>query len=1375
MGEKDYTGKDIKVLEGLEGVRHRPSMYIGSTSKYGLHKLVDEVVDNSVDEAMAGYCTDINITLNSDGSVTVEDNGRGIPIDTHPVYKIPTVEVVITKLHAGGKFDKGSYKISGGLHGVGISVVAALSKSFKVVIRRDGKIYQQEYEIGKPIYKLKTVGNCDKGQTGTTITFTPDDTIFSATKFDFSILETRFREIAFLNKGLKINLADKIADKKEVFKYEGGLLDFVKWVNRTRQPIHAKPVYFLKEQDGVFIECAVQYNDGYQENVLSFVNTINTIEGGTHVVGFKTALTRAINDYGNKNKLLKDGNFTGDDVREGLTVIISVKVPEPQFEGQTKTKLGNSEVKGIVDSISMTSMTEFFEENPQVARKIVDKAIEGQKARNAAKKAKELVRRKNAFSVGGLPGKLADCSSNKTEETELYLVEGDSAGGCFSGDTEVALADGRDVSFKDLVEEYKKGKQNFCYTIKSDGSVGINKILHPRVTKKDAEVIKIVLDNDQEIICTPDHKFMLRDQTYREAKDLTIEDSLMPLYEKEVNIIPRANHKIERIESLDQRMDVYDMEVPGTHNFALASGIFVHNSAKQARNKEFQAILPLKGKILNVEKAQAVKVLSNEEIGNLITGIGAGITDQFDINKLRYAKIIIMSVDGQETSFIQTPHGETKCIKIGEFIDSAIENKWNISKYKILCFNLKTRKSQFKPIKAVIRHPIDEPLYEIKTSYGRNVKITSSHSVFVYEDDKVKLKKGNEIKRGDKIVAPKNLPLYNYDYSKKIDILSILIKNKHQIKGDVYVRGNSIIELLKCRLRQEHKDDDNLVGERVIIPETVRQKIKSYRKKKKISQQFICENVGIKQPCVYYDWENGKNKPTLKKFERYIETLGMDKNQVLSQVQIVKSSIDNTWDKQYKNSGRNRVKDYISVVDLEEADLDFIGEEITIFAEHYFNQGIERYVPVNESFMKIIGFWLAEGSWSVRNGIRLAIGNNNVNLVPELSASFKEMFGLSAKLSYAQGRQTCGELKIVNKVAALFWKFIFNLEKSSSLNQKIDAPPRLKSHGLKRCSIFGCSKCRPHSKECGFRETLRHKEIPSIIFNISKELQLEFLRTYFLGDGTLSKHNISFTTISRNLADQLLYLLQSFGVMASLSERDPGSNNLIVSKNRVYTVSINSKKDLLILKKVWQDHRNASLLQAKIESNHCSINRKFETISEDLVGLEVKEIRNTVCSGSDVYDFSVEDDENFIAGFGGLCCHNTDADVDGAHIRTLLLTFFFRFMHKLIENGNVYIAVSPLYRVRKRGDHYVYSEKELKELLSKITGNTDVQRFKGLGEMNPEQLWETTMNPKTRMLKKVVIQDGVKADEVFSKLMGDNVEPRKQFIAEHASEAQIDI
>jgi len=500
-GGKDYGAGNIKVLEGLEGVRLRPAMYIGSTSKTGLHHLVWEIVDNAVDEAMADYCDTIEVTLNKNGSVTVSDNGRGIPVEPHPVYKVSALQVVVTKLHAGGKFDKGSYAVSGGLHGVGISVVAALSKLMKVRVKKGGKIYQQEYKIGKPLYDVKVVGECEKKDTGTEVTFFPDETIFSTTKFEFSTLETRFREIAFLNKGVKIVLRDEISDKKETFHYEGGLIEFVKWVNKSKEAVHAKPVYFLKEDNKIVVECAVQYNSSYQETVLSFVNTINTVEGGTHEAGFKTALTRAINDYANKNKLNKSDNLTGDDVREGLTAIISVKVPEPQFEGQTKTKLGNSEVKGIVDGVAMKAFTQFFEENPAVARRIVDKALEAQKARNAAKKAKELVRRKNAFSVGGLPGKLADCSSNKTEESEIFIVEGDSAGG----------------------------------------------------------------------------------------------------------------------------------------------------SAKMARNKEKQAILPLKGKPLNVEKANAVKVLGNEEIANIITAIGTGVGDQFDITKLRYGKIVIMTdadVDG---------------------------------------------------------------------------------------------------------------------------------------------------------------------------------------------------------------------------------------------------------------------------------------------------------------------------------------------------------------------------------------------------------------------------------------------------------------------------------------------------------------------------------------------------------------------------------------------------------------------------------------------------------------------------------------------------------------------------------------------------------
>ncbi len=500
MVEK-YTAKDIKVLEGLEGVRKRPAMYIGSTGKEGLQHLVMEIVDNSVDECLAGVCTNINVTLNKDGSVTVEDNGRGMPVDIHPVYKKPAVEIIVTKLHAGGKFDNKVYAVSGGLHGVGISVVAALSKKMTVEVKKDGKIYSQSYEKGKPITKLKIIGKCSNSETGTKVSFLPDDEIFSTTEFDFHSLATRFREICFLNAGLKIHFKDEKSGKEETFCYTGGLVEFIKWLNKSKTALH-KPIYFKRQVNDVIVEIAIQYSDSYNENIYGFVNTINTVEGGTHVSGFKTALTRVINDYAIKRGALKKEKLTGDDVREGLTAIISVKLKEPQFEGQTKTKLGNSEVKGIVDSITTSALSEFFEENPAVAKKILQKCLSALKARQAAKKAKELVRRKNAFGSGGLPGKLADCSNKKREKTELYIVEGQSAGG----------------------------------------------------------------------------------------------------------------------------------------------------TAKGARDKEFQAILPLKGKILNVEKSNPNKALASKEISNIITATGTGVGDNFDITKLRYNKIIIMTdadVDGQ--------------------------------------------------------------------------------------------------------------------------------------------------------------------------------------------------------------------------------------------------------------------------------------------------------------------------------------------------------------------------------------------------------------------------------------------------------------------------------------------------------------------------------------------------------------------------------------------------------------------------------------------------------------------------------------------------------------------------------------------------------
>lgn len=495
-----YGAGQIQVLEGLEAVRKRPSMYIGSISARGLHHLVYETIDNSIDEALAGYCDNIDVTIHSDNSITVRDNGRGIPVEMHKVGK-PAVEVVMTILHAGGKFGDGGYKVSGGLHGVGVSCVNALSEKMEVEVRRGGKVYEIEFSRGKTVAPLYEKGETE--ETGTTVHFKPDAEIFTELIYSYETLRLRIRELAFLNKGIRINLNDERTGKQETFHYEGGIIEFVKYVNENKDKLHVEPIYIEGIKDTNIVEVALQYCDTYTENIFTFVNNINTEEGGTHLSGFKQAMTRTINDYARKISALKDGeeNLSGDDVREGMTAVISIKIQEPQFEGQTKTKLGNSELRPIVDSLVSEGLSEFFEENPSIAKKIVEKSILSARARMAARKARELTRRKSALEISSLPGKLADCQSKDAAETEIYLVEGDSAGG----------------------------------------------------------------------------------------------------------------------------------------------------SAKQGRDRRFQAILPLRGKILNVEKARLDKILSSDEIRNMITAFGCGIGEDFDLEKARYGKIIIMTdadVDG---------------------------------------------------------------------------------------------------------------------------------------------------------------------------------------------------------------------------------------------------------------------------------------------------------------------------------------------------------------------------------------------------------------------------------------------------------------------------------------------------------------------------------------------------------------------------------------------------------------------------------------------------------------------------------------------------------------------------------------------------------
>jgi DNA gyrase subunit B len=1056
--KSDYRAESIQVLKDLEAVRKRPAMYIGDTGIKGLHHLVYEAVDNSIDEHLAGVCNNIIVKMNEDGSVTVIDNGRGIPVDMHPELKKPALEVVMMVLHAGGKFDKKSYKVSGGLHGVGISVVNALSEWIEVIVKKDGHIYKQRFEFGKKATELQTIG--DTNETGTQVTFLPDKTIFEGIIFQYDILASRLRELAFLNSGLKIQIIDLKNNKEETFHYEGGIQTFAKYLNKNKVALFPEPLYFKKTKDETEVEIALQYNDTYLENIFSFVNNINTIDGGTHLEGFKTALTRTINNYMIKKKLnAKNANnsLTGEDVREGLSAIISVKVMNPQFEGQTKGKLGNSEIKGLVDSLVYENLTNFFEENPSIANLIIGKSLNAARAREAAKKARELARRKSALESGSLPGKLADCQERDPSKCELYLVEGDSAGGCFSGDTKIALVDGRNITFKELIEEHKLGITNFCYTIKENGSVGIEKITNPRITKNNTPVVQVILNNNEEIICTPNHKFMLRNGQYKEAKDLTNKDSLMPLNKKLSKIGGRIT------------INGYEMIWDPNKNW-----VFTH-------------------------------MLSDEyNLNNNIYSIKTGaIRHHINFNKLNNNPTNIVRLSKEEHLDLHS---------------------------KILS-------------KTLHREDVKQKCREIKKSKEFRIKISE------------------------------------------------------------WAKQPSIKKMLSERAKKQWANNDY---------------------KKFMTQKFL---------EFYYSNEEYRNKS----------------------IDMLNKSQKMYWSKlENRQKASDRVKGYFKQ-NIK------IKQELSIKAKEQWN---------NESLKN----WRSA----------------------KTKEQWTEEFRLKRKEAYNKTYYE-NTIKILKQV----------YESNNFIN--IDYYNQLR-------------------KETKNKNLLLFDTFVNRFFNGNLELAKDSIVNY-----NHKIKRIEFLTDKIDVYDIEVPNTHNFALASGVFVH----NSAKMGRSREFQAILPLRGKILNVEKARIDKI--------LENNEISIMIQAlgTGIGEEFNIAKLRYHKIIIMS---------------------------DADVDGRHIACLILTFFYRYMKQLVENGNVYLATPPLYKAKKgKQENWIYTDEELQKYLEE---GTEVQRYKGLGEMNPEQLWDTTMNPENRILKQITIEDAILADQIFSILMGDQVEPRRKFIFDHAAEVK---
>jgi DNA gyrase subunit B len=1110
-----YTADDIQVLEGLEAVRRRPGMYIGGTDSKALHHMVYEVVDNSIDEAMAGYCDRIAVTIHKDGSVTVQDWGRGIPVGIQKQTGKSALEVVMTKLHAGGKFGSGAYKVSGGLHGVGVSAVNALSEWLEVEVRTDGLLYFQRYHRGVPEAEVAVAGKVEDGTHGTRTTFLPDKTIFEDTEYKFDTLLQRFREMAFLTRGLTIDFVDERTDngaRQIAFYFEGGVRSFVRYLNKNREVLH-EPVYIEREVEGVTIEAAIQYNDGYSESVYAFANTINTPDGGTHLTGLRSALTRTVNDWAKRQGLLKesDANFTGEDTREGLTAIVSVKLPDPQFESQTKVKLLNNEIKTIVEAAVAEVLLEWLEKNPRDGKKIVEKCSTSSRAREAARKARDLVIRKSALESLTLPGKLADCSERDPAKCELYLVEGDSAGGCLAGETPIALASGIVKTMQELVEDWRLGIQHFGYATNDEGDVRIVPLVEPRLTRRQAALVEVALDNGERIRCTPDHPFRLRDGSYRAASDLQPRDSLMPFKTRLTLGDELPGPGYEMVWMNDQQVWWH------THHLADLYNLLTGSYTRRAGN----------------------------------------VRHHTDFNKLNNDPRNIQRMPWRDH---QRLHSE-------------------------------------------LAGDMAKRLWEDPTFRERKLRQLREQAILQWQN-----------------------PAYRQYMSDRVKM-----QRQDQALNDKLLQG-------------------------------------------------------------FQDWF-GSLSP--EDYEAYCQ-----------RSRDLMAAYWSDPDHRQEQSERTR----------------------RFYEEHPEARQARRQGAEAQWEDAELRQWRAEKTreqW--HDGAYRLLHGTQVRAWWEEHPEHREKIVTGFQRFWADPEQ---RERILGPLSE--WRETTSREEKGALIRE--------GHRLKALALL--NRVLESDDVADAYERLRLQSAPTALS------YRRLLGECFSGD-----------------QERLLEAAANVNCqVVSVSTLDATADVYDLTVDGYHNFALASGVYVHNSAKQGRDRRFQAILPLRGKI----LNVEKARLDKSLANKEIQALVQALGSGiGDSIDLA------------NLRYHRvmimTDADVDGSHIRTLLLTMFFRYMPQLIEKGHLYIAQPPLYLVRKgKEQKYAYSDGEKDRIVKDMgAGNTlNIQRYKGLGEMNPEQLWETTMNPENRILLQVTVEDAAAADRTFDMLMGNAVPPRKRFIQTHAKKVR---